>query len=385
MKKIMFCFLILIMSLFYTSCVKGGDAPDMEQNISVTSSNRQVLLTLPKLDYENIQAIQISVDRTVFGNKNIVIDIKGNKIYAKESIVEFETNNFPIDWDDFKCTKELLFDVNDFNCDQHYDEIWKIKLKSFDGTFYSFKMIFKINVSKNVSEVHERKIDYKYNRTPIYEITSDKQKCQKIYKSSNGGPDKISFSVSRNKDIISSFNWTNWEPEIFRYVYQFEDGIKYRSEEIMTTYPKLKYSDICNAYIEEHQQSCTPTLQYKSFGDGTCEVCGIDNCESTWVRIPRKDPNGDMVVAIGRNAFAGCKNLIGIILPDTCTNIKNAFMGCSSLKVLAVSDEISFSTLAPVSTNLELSHIYIDGNKVPDAISRYVKSHPEIEIITLKS
>lgn len=181
----------------------------------------------------------------------------------------------------------------------------------------------------------------------------------------------------------SPLDLTNWgKTERSRYVYYYEDGSKCYGD-FMFDYPELSYDDICNAYIEEYQQSYTPTLRYKSFGDGTCEICGIDNYESTWVRIPRKSPYGDKVVAIGRYAFAGCKNLIGVILPNTCTTIKTyAFKGCSSLKVLAVSEEISFSSLSPSSTKLELSHFYIDGNKVPDAISHYADSHPEIEIIT---
>lgn len=78
-------------------------------------------------------------------------------------------------------------------------------------------------------------------------------------------------------------------------------------------------------------------IEYVSNGDGTCYVKSIRHSEGEHVSIDRYSPEGDLVVAIGDEAFSGCTDITGIRIPDNVIHIgKRAFAGCTSLRDLEI-------------------------------------------------
>lgn len=98
-------------------------------------------------------------------------------------------------------------------------------------------------------------------------------------------------------------------------------------------------------------------LEFRSNGDGTCEVIGLGECTDTALNIPATSPDGDVVIginypgfarsavssvrfpktlqSIGYNAFCACQNLVEIYIPDHITEISSyAFGECFNLKTV---------------------------------------------------
>lgn len=82
-------------------------------------------------------------------------------------------------------------------------------------------------------------------------------------------------------------------------------------------------------------------LSYKSFGNGTCALVGLGECEDAYIIVPSESPDGDSVIEIANNAFKNCTSIKGIEFPETLTRIgAYAFYG-SSLRSVTVTARIN--------------------------------------------
>ena len=91
---------------------------------------------------------------------------------------------------------------------------------------------------------------------------------------------------------------------------------------------------------EEESQDTVSALSFRSNGNGTCSVSGIGNVTDSYISIPLKSPEGDVVVAIDEKAFFGNETLKAIELPSTVSDIGlMAFSNCPSLIYISVNSE----------------------------------------------
>lgn len=106
-------------------------------------------------------------------------------------------------------------------------------------------------------------------------------------------------------------------------------------------------------------------LEFTSYGNGECYVSGIGSYTGTVITIPSLSPDGDKVVKIGANAFAGNTNLIRINIPANVTSIGNyAFNGCTALKTVNMSD-----TLSHIGTGAFKGCTALNGIELPQTIT----------------
>ena len=83
----------------------------------------------------------------------------------------------------------------------------------------------------------------------------------------------------------------------------------------------------------------TPGLIFESNNDGTAKVAGISDKTAKVITVPRTTPDGDRVIEIKFNAFAGNTAIETLRLPNTVYKISTgAFSLCSSLKSVFFSD-----------------------------------------------
>ena len=82
-------------------------------------------------------------------------------------------------------------------------------------------------------------------------------------------------------------------------------------------------------------------LDYISNGDGTCYVSGDHGgWQNTDIVIPPVSPDGDIVTAIGREAFEGW-TITSVVIPDTITHIGSfAFRSCWDLTSINIPDSV---------------------------------------------
>ena len=86
---------------------------------------------------------------------------------------------------------------------------------------------------------------------------------------------------------------------------------------------------------EEGGTTVSVGLEYGSWGNGTCYVYRMGSCQDTELIIPPVAPNGDRVVAIDAQAFAGYTELTSVTLPEGLLHIgKAAFSGCDRLATI---------------------------------------------------
>ena len=82
-------------------------------------------------------------------------------------------------------------------------------------------------------------------------------------------------------------------------------------------------------------------LKYVSNGDGTCYVSGDHGgWQNTDIVIPSVSPDGDIVTAIGSEAFRG-RTITSVVIPDTVTSIgASAFRNCWDLTSINIPDSV---------------------------------------------
>lgn len=104
-------------------------------------------------------------------------------------------------------------------------------------------------------------------------------------------------------------------------------------------------TDIPTEPITEAPTEPAPSLEYKSFGNGTCSVVGIGSLDDLYVVIPEKSPMGDVVTTIEEGAFEGNSSITVVQISSTVYSIgERAFADCKSLVHIAVDENnIHFS------------------------------------------
>lgn len=79
------------------------------------------------------------------------------------------------------------------------------------------------------------------------------------------------------------------------------------------------------------------TLEFISYGNGTCAVSGIGSYSDLFIVIPERSPQGDVVTSIEDNAFLGNHKIKAIEIPSTVSHIGTmAFGDCISLVYISV-------------------------------------------------
>lgn len=103
---------------------------------------------------------------------------------------------------------------------------------------------------------------------------------------------------------------------------------------------------------EPEYVDATNYLEFTSYNNGTCYISGVnkayidraDTEVSSYLAIPEKSPEGDIVVKIGENVFAAYENLIflksgikleGVTIPEGVAEIEKGAFADTSLKSVA--------------------------------------------------
>lgn len=111
------------------------------------------------------------------------------------------------------------------------------------------------------------------------------------------------------------------------------------TEEASDTDESEKESDTENSATSETEEppAPAPSLDYVSHGNGTCSVVGIGNIIDSYVTIPLRSPNGDVVTSIEEKAFCGNEFIRAVEIPSTISYIGDmAFSDCPELVYLSV-------------------------------------------------
>lgn len=108
---------------------------------------------------------------------------------------------------------------------------------------------------------------------------------------------------------------------------------------------------------QEETTEPVPSLEYESFGNGTCAVVGIGTYTDSYLTIPEKSPEGHIVIAISEKAFYGNSFIRAAEIPSTVSSIGNlAFANCSQLVYLSVDDKnMMFTDIGGVLYNIDES------------------------------
>ena len=103
-------------------------------------------------------------------------------------------------------------------------------------------------------------------------------------------------------------------------------------------------------------------LSYEELEDGTIEITKFVDSTSTDIELPAVI-DGKSVTSIGYDAFAHCKNLTSIILPDSIINIKaHAFYDCEKLGSINIPDGVTSIQYIVFSDCISLMSITIPKN-----------------------
>lgn len=124
-------------------------------------------------------------------------------------------------------------------------------------------------------------------------------------------------------------------------IYYYGDPEQWESLKVdYSTNEALKNAEVI--FVKSLFSDCADSegLEFVSRGDGTCILAGIGECGDDYVIIPSISPLGDVVTAIGENAFERSK-IKGVRIPHTVVTIGDkAFSECDNLKIVRMSDNL---------------------------------------------
>ena len=108
-----------------------------------------------------------------------------------------------------------------------------------------------------------------------------------------------------------------------------------------TEAPLITETEAPEEIVETEEETEAPkpviSLEYQSNGNGTCSVIGIGNVIDTYIVIPAKSPDGDVVTAIEDKAFYGNETLRAVEIPSTVATIgEMVFADCPELVYISV-------------------------------------------------
>ena len=111
------------------------------------------------------------------------------------------------------------------------------------------------------------------------------------------------------------------------------------TEEASETEESDEISDNESGEDSETEEPPAPVLalDYVSYGNGTCSVVGIGNIIDSYITIPLRSPDGDVVTSIEEKAFCGNEFIRAVEIPSTISYIGDmAFSDCPELVYLSV-------------------------------------------------
>ncbi len=95
----------------------------------------------------------------------------------------------------------------------------------------------------------------------------------------------------------------------------------------------------------ETEPISVPSLSFVSNGNGTCTLTGIGDITDSYISIPSRSPNGDIVTVIAEKAFFSNDHIKAVEIPSTIMSISDmAFSNCRSLLYIAVDDNNTMFT-----------------------------------------
>ena len=101
----------------------------------------------------------------------------------------------------------------------------------------------------------------------------------------------------------------------------------------------ILYECDCGDSYTEALRIASEGLVYTSYNNGTCYVSSVGTCGDVEVVIPEVSPQGDTVIAIGKNAFEGYELAQKVIFPKTLKSIgSDCFWKCHNLKSVELPD-----------------------------------------------
>ena len=110
-----------------------------------------------------------------------------------------------------------------------------------------------------------------------------------------------------------------------------------QTEQTSDTEESPKDSDNIDSESSETEPTPALSLDYISHGNGTCSVSGIGNIVDSYITIPLRSPDGDVVTSIEDGAFCGNEFIRAVEIPSTVSYIGDmAFSDCSELVYISV-------------------------------------------------
>lgn len=165
-----------------------------------------------------------------------------------------------------------------------------------------------VYVDNEITEI----ADYAFYYQPIYKISSTSLQYLNGYAFHN--------SNLRRMDLPALINFNSMQSNVFSYCYYLKE-VDFPSFEYSTDYCNLPFG-YCNRLISLK----LPKAKGHEYASGLCGYS--QNVENVY--LPQ-------INVISMNSFRDNRKLHAMVLPETCTSIKNnAFSGCSGLRYLVL-------------------------------------------------
>lgn len=188
------------------------------------------------------------------------------------------------------------------------------------------------------------------------------------------GPDKASGNKSESKDTLHATGTVTEAPHLFPFESKETDALpetqppetsKKETEppetEATVTEPPVTLPPATEPETEPVTEAPPPppSLSFESNGDGTCSVTGIGNITDTYVSIPARSPEGDIVTGINEKAFFHNSSLKAVEIPSTVMSIGDmAFADCSELVYITVDkNNKMFKDVSGVLYSIDLTRL----------------------------